>query len=265
MPQALTSARRNYNISALIARRAVREARRARRSGPGAVAAVVTAHQLANAQTSQSAVADMLAEQDIDAPADALLNLASYATDSTTFEQMLAEVEREAEEELRKLQADWQFDRLVESIVQDAGRAAESVAVASRPNVWHVRFVNLPCCSRCAILAGRVYRYSDGFLRHPGCDCTMIPTTVASPLKQDPAALVEDGQVTGLSKSDMKALDAGADLNRIVNARLKPTSLMEAGQSLRRGGRPTPAGIFLRFPDDRERALAELQRFGYIL
>lgn len=263
MPPTLTSARRNYAESQQIARRAVREARKARPGGTAAVASVVATHQIANAQTSQSAVSDMLFEQAIEAPADALLNLVSFATDRATIDQMLVEIQQQAEEALRQLDADFQFDRLVESLVQDAGRAAESVAIATR-NIWHVRFVNLPCCSRCAILAGRVYRWSDGFKRHPGCDCTMIPTTVASPLKQDPAALVESGQVTGLSKADRKALDAGADLNRIVNARLKPTSLMEAGQSLRRNGRPTPAGIFRRFPDDRDRALAELQRFGYL-
>lgn len=263
MRRTLTSARRNYRTSVLIAQRAVREARKARAAGPAAVAAVVATHQIANAQTSQAAVDDMLAEQAVEAPVEALLNLISYATDEATVQQMLAEIDRQAEETLRQLDADFAFTRLVESIVQDAGRAAESVAVAARPNVWHVRYVNPPCCSRCAILAGRVYRYSDGFLRHPGCDCTMIPTTVASPLKQDPEQLVADGLVTGLSKADRKALDAGADLNRVVNARLKPTSLMEAGQSLRRGGRPTPAAIFRQFPD-RDRALAELQRFGYL-
>jgi hypothetical protein len=40
-----------------------------------------------------------------------------------------------------------------------------------------VRRVNPPCCGRCAILAGRWYRYDSGFRRHPRCDCTLEPTS----------------------------------------------------------------------------------------
>lgn len=253
MPRTLASARRNFGLSVLIARRAVREARKVRTQGASAVAAVVVAHQLANARTSQTAVAEMLAEQEIDAAADALLNLLSFTTSTETLDQMLAQIK-----------VDFEFDRLVESIVQDAARAAESVAVAVRRDVYHVRFVNPPCCSRCAILSGRIYRFSDGFLRHPGCDCSMIPTTVASPFRTLPSELVRDGQVTGLSKADMQALEDGADLNQVVNIRRREAGLIEAGQALTRGGRPTPAGIYRRAGDDRDEALRLLNLYGYI-
>lgn len=255
MPPTLTSARRNYRLSALISRRAVREARKVRGQGVAAVAGVVAVHQIAQAQTSQAAVRDMLAEQDIESAADALLNLPSFTTAVADLERMLADITTDMQAE---------FDRLVESLVTDAARAAESVAVAVRPDIYHVRFVNPPCCSRCAILAGRVYRYSDGFLRHPGCDCSMTPTTVASPLRQDPDELVRNGQVTGLSKADMQALRDGADLNQVVNVRSKKAGLLEAGHALTRGGRPTPAGIYRLAGDDRERALELLARHGYI-
>lgn len=256
MPRTLTSARRNYNLSALITRRAVREARQARNGGMSAVAAAVAVHQLANVQTSQVAVGEMLAEQDIAAPVDALLNLPAFVTAAADVESLMAQVQTDIDAE---------FDRLVASLVQDAGRAAESVSVTLRPNVYHVRFVNPPCCARCAILAGRVYRWSDGFERHPGCDCSMIPTTVASPLRQDPGQLVEDGLVTGLSKADMQALRDGADLNQIVNIRRRSSGLWQAGETaLRRGSRPTPAGIYKRAGDDRDLAVSLLARHGYI-
>jgi hypothetical protein len=179
---------------------------------------------------------------------------------------------------LEQIKTDFEFDRLVESIVQDAGRAVESVETVTR-NVAHVRYVNPPCCSRCAILAGRVYRWSDGFQRHPGCDCSMIPTTVASPLVQDPYQLLRDGQiyttrtdkktgrktqVASLSKADMAAIEQGADLGRVVNVRSKKAGLLEAGHALRRGGRPTPAGIYRLAGTDRDRALALLAQHGYI-
>src|SRR5690349_13237405 len=147
----LASARRNYSLSALIARRAAREARRVRNRGAGAVGAVVVAHQLANVRTSETAVAEMLMEQQIDIAAQAILDSLAFTTPTIELEPMLEQVE-----------VDWQFDRLVESLVQDSARAAETVAVAVRPNIRHVRFVSPPCCARCAILAGREYRFSDG-------------------------------------------------------------------------------------------------------
>jgi len=253
MPPTLTSARKNYRLSSLIARRAVREARKARPAGSSAVASVVIAHQVANVQTSEQAVAEMLAEQEIDSIADALLNVLAFTTTPQEVDRMIAAVD-----------TDFEFDRLVESIVQDAARAAESVAVAVRPDIYHVRYVNPPCCSPCAILAGRAYRWSTGFQRHPGCDCVMIPTTVASPYAQDPEQLVREGKVTGLSKADLRALADGGDLGRIVNVRSKKAGLFQSGQALTRAGRPTPAGIYHLAGDDREKALALLRQHGYI-
>lgn len=53
--------------------------------------------------------------------------------------------------------------------VQDIGRSADSVAMFARPRVGYVRMVNAPCCSRCAILAGKFFRSNQGFQRHPRC------------------------------------------------------------------------------------------------
>lgn len=60
--------------------------------------------------------------------------------------------------------------------VADAARAALRSSMAAY-NTGSIRVANLPCCGRCAILAGQVSYWSDGFQRHPGCDCTMQPTT----------------------------------------------------------------------------------------
>lgn len=196
----------------------------------------------------------MLIEQEIDSVAEAMLNEIGFVTSPDSLDGMLA-----------KIQTDGEFERLVESIVTDSARAAESVAVAVRTHIVYVRYLNLPSCSRCAVLAGRVYRWSTGFLRHPNCDCSMIPTTVASPLVQDPAALVREGHVTGLSKADMQAVADGADLNRVVNVRRAAAGLLESGHALSRGGRPTPAGIYRIANGDREKAVALLKQYGYLL
>ena len=58
------------------------------------------------------------------------------------------------------------LDMAVVTQVADAARAAAGVAITARPGIGWVRMVNPPCCSRCAILAGRWYRWSSGFQRH---------------------------------------------------------------------------------------------------
>lgn len=52
--------------------------------------------------------------------------------------------------------------------VQDAGRAAASAALTARRTLTgYVRMLVSPSCSRCAVLAGRWYRWNAGFARHP--------------------------------------------------------------------------------------------------
>lgn len=56
----------------------------------------------------------------------------------------------------------------VQSTLQDTGRAAVTAGMQARPAVTgYVRVLTPPSCSRCAILAGRWYRKSAGFARHP--------------------------------------------------------------------------------------------------
>lgn len=59
------------------------------------------------------------------------------------------------------------LDRIVHTQVQDAARAASSVAITARPGVGWVRYVNPPCCQDCAVQAGRWFRWNAGFARHP--------------------------------------------------------------------------------------------------
>lgn len=163
--------------------------------------------------------------------------------------------------------------------VQDAGRAAESAGMAARPHVnGFYRMLNTPSCARCAILAGKFFRWNAGFDRHPGCDCTHIPTRedVAGDVRTDPQALFDQGLVNGVTKAEQKAISAGADLNQVVNAR-RSIYMDPAGRRLtheattRRGGRgingvrPTPEQIYREAKDDRAEALRLLSRFGYII
>ena len=107
------------------------------------------------------------------------------------------------------------LDGLVQTTVADASRDASSAAVTARPRVQWVRVVNPPCCQRCAVLAGRVYRYSQSFQRHPRCDCSMLPQTVADP---DAVGItIGPGDVKDLTGRQKQALADGADFNRTIN------------------------------------------------
>jgi hypothetical protein len=112
------------------------------------------------------------------------------------------------------------LDGTLSTIVSDAGRQATGVAVVQRHDMGWVRMVNPPCCSRCAILAGRWYRWSNGFRRHKNCDCVHIPAAedVAGDLRTDPQALLDRGLVHDLTEAQRRALDDGADFARVVNA-----------------------------------------------
>lgn len=248
------AAAEHHTESALWAAEAARAAQRAKPGGLRAVAASVVRYQAAGALRAQAAIGDMLAQQNLDIAAQAALNSLAFTTE---VDRLLGMLDATADNEL---------SRLVESLVQDATRAAESVSVATRPTVRFVRYLTLPSCSRCVVLAGRVYRYSQGFLRHPNCDCVMLPTTVAAPdLVQDPVELAKAGQVRGLSQADMLAIEQGADFGQVVNVRLRKAGLRQAGKVLARRGKPTPEGIYAIAGDDRAEALRLLKLYGYLL
>lgn len=244
----LRSADLHYARTRALAARAVREARK------GNAATAIVRHQAAAALTTTAALDAMLSEQRTAVAPEGQIVATAFTTLPETIDSMLESTDQ-----------GWQLERLVASLVTDAARAAESVGIATRPRVGYVRYVSPPCCSRCAILAGRFYRWSSGFKRHPGCDCTHLPTTdPRSEYRQNPNDLVEQGLVRGLSKADTKALADGADLNQIVNVRLRKAGLTEGGQTLTRSGRLTPAGIYARANGDRDKALELLASAGYI-
>lgn len=247
------AARKHYLWSALLTTRAVREARKVRDQGPLSVSRVVATHQITAATQAPIAVAKMLLEQEIKQEAQALLNSAAFTTSLESLTAMAQQIAN-----------DYEFDRLVSSLVQDAARTAESVATAVTPHVGYVRFLNLPSCSRCAVLAGRVYRYSTGFERHPGCDCIMLPTVIANDqLVQDPVELMKAGQITDLPKADRQAILDGADFSKVTNARLKNGGVRDSGLVLTRAGRPTPAAIY-KAAKTRDEAIAALTAAGYV-
>jgi hypothetical protein len=193
-------------------------------------------------------------------------------------------------------QAERQLAMLTQTQVQDAGRMSVQTAMADDSAVQgYLRVVHLPCCARCLILAGRWYRYSAGFQRHPNDRCTMMPAAeVIEP--QDPADLLARMRkdhpaylARSLTSGDLQALDHGADLNQVVNAHRGMATAADqirdrmaasyrqtregttrrglAGQRLRGQQRMTPAAIFAQAASEnwtRQQIVAQLMRAGYL-
>lgn len=114
------------------------------------------------------------------------------------------------------------LSQIIATETRDASRTADGVAIAARPRVTgYVRMLTPPSCARCAVLAGQFYRWNDGFMRHPNCDCIHIPATEddIDDARTDPRAAVLAGNVVGLSKAEDKAIRDGADVGQVVNSR----------------------------------------------
>ncbi|MCX4596096.1 hypothetical protein OG819_42545 [Streptomyces sp. NBC_01549] len=117
-----------------------------------------------------------------------------------------------------------QLLRMATSEVADAGRGAAGVAmVANRSVTGYVRQVRAGACARCAILAGRWYRWNADFQRHKRCQCYGVPATEARPGRHtNPMSFFN-----GLSRAEQdrrftiggaEAIRNGADIYKVVNA-----------------------------------------------
>jgi hypothetical protein len=184
--------------------------------------------------------------------------------------------------------------------VADAGRTATGAGITARPRVHgYVRVVNPPACGRCVVLAGRVYRWSEGFQRHPRCDCGMQPVASAeAKAARSPEELFRSmdssEQEKAFTVAGAKAIRDGADIGQVVNSRRgmyeaggrsftseATTRRGLAGKQLEAGGaglrkvagervrrvtvpRLTPKQIYAEAGNDRAEAVRLLRRFGYL-
>ncbi|TQK73372.1 hypothetical protein FBY23_5204 [Nocardioides sp. SLBN-35] len=132
--------------------------------------------------------------------------------------------ERAAEQAL-VLAGRW-LETAAATAVIDAARAAESAAsMASESVEGYVRMLNPPSCSRCAVLAGRFYRWNEGFERHPLCDCRHIPVSesIAGDLTVNPNTYFDSLEAADQDRiftiAGANAIRDGADIGQVVNAR----------------------------------------------
>lgn len=195
------------------------------------------------------------------------------------------------------------MDQILSTQIHDASReASQAQIVAAHHIAGYLRMVEPGACGRCVILAGRIYKWSKGFERHPACRCTNTPQTDATEQPQDPAELfanmTEAEQTRAFTVAGARAIRDGADPARVVNARrgmstaaaidvhnadgtvtrrynaaprevygmhLLTTSSGVAGERQRRGTiRLMPEAIYQIAGDDRQMAIRLLQQYHYI-
>lgn len=189
-----------------------------------------------------------------------------------------ADVDRRIEEG-RKRRAEEARRRREAKAPPQRGKAGSPVRIG-----W-VRMLTPPSCDRCVILAGRWYRWSEGFERHPMCDCRHIPSSESDSrsLLTNPEAyfdsLTEQEQDEAFGKSHADAIRLGADMGQVVNSHTRKGAVYVAdgteytfegtGKRPKRGERgavlrPTVWQIYREARGDREAAKQMLRRFRYL-
>jgi len=174
------------------------------------------------------------------------------------------------------------LDMVVRTVVSDTGRQSDQAAmVGTRAVTSYVRVVELPACSRCIILAGREYSVSQGFLRHPRCDCTMEPVVKR---RKAPVLDAEDlfesmtpeQRRKTFGEAGTRAIDDGARISSVVNARKGMAQVEMFGRTVqatytgtgsrkkKRPPRLMPEEIYRLAGDDRNQAIRLLYKNGYL-
>ncbi|MFG2670496.1 hypothetical protein [Streptomyces sp. NPDC048445] len=263
----------------------------------GPVIAAVAGAQLAAGQATEPWLLRLLGQDPAQAASDRLdpLSLAGITGDGTPLVQALQvpmwTVMRLLGQGAPIAQAlasgNALLDLMVRTAVADAGRAADQVGMVSRPGVTsYIRVVEAGACSRCIVLAGREYGTSSGFARHPRCHCGMEPVTREhTPKAQDPQRVYDDMSAaqrkSAFGEAAVKAIDEGADIGMVVNARrgmatatvfgrqVQATTESTTKRGLAAKGLPQgaprlmPEEIF-RQTSDRDHQIRLLRLYGYL-
>lgn len=222
--------------------------------------AAVSAGQLKAASSGSLYAADTLAAQGLYTAPDAFVDPASLSGTSSRGAPLSAAL-YSAAPYVKSLISDGMpttsamssgrqlLEKASSTQVTDAGRTASSMDTFTRKGVMWTRMVSPGACSRCILLAGRVYRNNEGFLRHPGCACVHVSTSTAAARSEglitDPYEAFESmsaaEQDARFTKAGAQTIRDGGDIFQTVNSR---RGMSYAGTSVdgsRRGQRVTGA------------------------
>jgi len=173
------------------------------------------------------------------------------------------------------LAAEKRLTRTLLTVMADTGRDVVAADIAQRPAITgYTRMLNPPSCNRCIILAGKWFRWNEGFLRHPRCDCRHIPASedVAGDLRTDPYAyfksLDPEQQEKVFGRIEARAIREGADIYRVVNtgSAAKGGRGLATSKAAQRFGTPSRMTLddIFRTAGTRTNAIKLMEREGFI-
>lgn len=122
------------------------------------------------------------------------------------------------------------LERIIATQVADAGRAAVGVGIAARPRVGWVRMLSTPSCSRCAVLAGKFFRWNQGFLRHPRCFPAGV--VVSGPQSLATTRRWYEGELTIITTASGKHLPATGNHPILTDRGWVPANLLNEGDNV---------------------------------
>ena len=184
----------------------------------------------------------------------------------------------------RDMASNW-LTAMTLTVVADTGRSAVSADIAQRPTLTgYVRMLNGPSCSRCIVLAGKWFRWNEGFQRHPQCDCRHIAAKHESWAQSEGFVTDPYESFNGLDSAaqdrtfgaaDAQAIRDGGDIYRVANIRtrgladdvLKNTAGRNRGRQSRLYNTPsrmTVDDIYAVAGNDRAMAVSLMEREGFI-
>lgn len=176
------------------------------------------------------------------------------------------------------------LDAILRTQVSDAGRVADNLAVTSRAGTGWVRTLYGETCSRCSVLAGRIYSWNADFQRHPRCDCYAVPVTSESDAHEAGLITSPKDYFESLSATEQdrifthdgaQAIRDGADIGQVVNARRGMSAAGTTTEGTTRHGfagsrglataRLMPEAIYKQSDGNREDAIRLLRLNGYLV
>lgn len=232
-------------------------------------ARLVAAGQLSQAVQAADYVDAMAVEQGLDLTRAARLvprSLAGVSADGRPLTDVLSYpidraatmMDAGADLATAELSATASLTRIVSNEVTQAGVTAESVAIAGNPAFkGYIRILTAPSCGRCAVLAGKWFKWNQGFKRHPGCDCKHVPAADAdavSGMQANPKQYFDS-----LSEAEQNRRFGAAEAEAIRNGSSVSDAVNTGGV---RSGLSSPSRV--RLPDDRAAAVDRLVADGYL-
>lgn len=246
-----------------------------------AIIETVSAAQMVAASTGAAYVGAVVVQQGIDAAPVATVNpvaFAGWTSEGNDLDTLLTSAVTEAKTQVAAgasqraalTAGGLVLEAAILDSVRSANRQAVSAGMTVRPALqgW-VRMVNPPSCKFCIMLAGKWFRWNEGFQSHPHCDCRHIPSqeAAAGDLTVDPYAyfrsLDETAQNRIFGKRDAQAIRDGGDIYRVVNIRSRG---LGTGRQARKYGTPMRAtvdDIYARAAT-RQDAIRMLTEEGYV-